>query len=57
MDLVDYVAALPPVKIADLYQNPFTCLAILRSLPPIAKQYVMKLVLIEKAVSECMFST
>lgn len=56
MDLIDYVASLPPIKISRLYENPFTCLAILRSLPPMAKQYVFRVIFVEDDVPQCKFT-
>ncbi|KAG7670055.1 putative General transcription and DNA repair factor IIH subunit TFB2 [Nannochloris sp. 'desiccata'] len=47
MDLIDYVASLPPIKITRLYENPFTCLAVFRSLAPLAKHYVLSLLFVE----------
>lgn len=52
MDLVAYLETLPAVHLAKLYKSPFTCLAVLRSLPPLAKQYVMRLVFLRKAIAE-----
>lgn len=54
MDLIDYVASLPPIKITRLYENPFTCLAIFRSLAPLAKHYVLSLLFVED-VPQCRF--
>jgi hypothetical protein len=56
MDLIDYVASLPPIKIARLYENPFTCLAVFRSLAPLAKHYVLNLLFAE-GVPQCKFPT
>lgn len=47
MDLASYLATLPRPKLDALYENPWTCRAVLRSLPPLAKQYVMRMLLLE----------
>ena len=47
MDLVGYLEALPRVAISRLYTSPWTCQAVLRGLPPIAKLYVLRMVPIE----------
>ena len=53
MDLIDYVASLPPIKITRLYDNPFTCQAVLRSLSSLAQQYILRLLFIEGDVPQC----
>ncbi|XP_047978721.1 general transcription and DNA repair factor IIH subunit TFB2 [Salvia hispanica] len=50
-NFMDMVASLPPVKLDKLYENSFICEAILRSLPPLAKKYVLQLLYIEGPVS------
>ncbi|XP_042045093.1 general transcription and DNA repair factor IIH subunit TFB2-like, partial [Salvia splendens] len=50
-NFMDMVASLPPVKLDKLYENSFICEAILRSLPPLAKKYVLLLLYIEGPVS------
>lgn len=52
MDLVEYVASLPPIKIVKLYDSPYTCLAILRTLMPIARQYVLRILFLDNSVPE-----
>jgi transcription initiation factor TFIIH subunit 4 len=47
MDLSDYVSQLPAVKIEKLYERPFTCLAIFRSLPSIERQYIYRSLFVE----------
>lgn len=49
MDLSDYVSQLPAVKIEKLYERPFTCLAIFRSLPSIERQYIYRSLFIEES--------
>ncbi|KAJ4846570.1 RNA polymerase II transcription factor B 52 kDa subunit [Turnera subulata] len=46
---MDMVASLPASKLDKLYQNVFICEAILRSLPPLAKKYVLQLLYVDDA--------
>jgi len=39
----DYLVSLPQKTLEDLYQDPWTCQAIFRALPPLSKQYVVRL--------------
>ncbi|CAH9082363.1 unnamed protein product [Cuscuta epithymum] len=50
-NFMDMVASLPAVKLDNLYDNPFICEAILRSLPPVAKKYVLQLLFIDSPTS------
>ncbi|KAL1536721.1 RNA polymerase II transcription factor B 52 kDa subunit [Salvia divinorum] len=50
-NFMDMVASLPPLKLDKLYENSFICEAILRSLPPLAKKYVLQLLYIDGPVS------
>ena len=50
MDLVAYLAQLPPIKLTSLYESPYTCQAVMRSLPPLAKQYVVRLLFLDAGV-------
>lgn len=52
MDLISYLEGLPPGVIGALYGSYWTCRAVLRGLPPLAKQYVMRLVLLDEGVAE-----
>ncbi|EPS66674.1 hypothetical protein M569_08097 [Genlisea aurea] len=49
-NFMDMVASLPAVKLEKLYENSFICEAILRSLTPLAKKYVLQLLYIEGPV-------
>ncbi|KAL2932030.1 General transcription and DNA repair factor IIH subunit TFB2 [Bienertia sinuspersici] len=49
-NFIDMVASLPAVKLDMLYANPFICEAILRSLPPLAKKYVLQMLYIDAPV-------
>ncbi|XP_047337644.1 general transcription and DNA repair factor IIH subunit TFB2 [Impatiens glandulifera] len=50
-NFMDMVASLPAVKLNKLYENAFICEAILRSLPPLAKKYVLQMLYIDSPVS------
>ncbi|KAL8144372.1 hypothetical protein V2J09_017404 [Rumex salicifolius] len=50
-NFMDMVASLPAFKLDSLYQNPFICEAILRSLPPLSKKYVLQLLYINVPVT------
>ncbi|KZV53813.1 phytoene synthase, chloroplastic-like [Dorcoceras hygrometricum] len=50
-NFMDMVASLPAIKLDRLYESSFICEAILRSLPPLAKKYVLQLLYIDAAVS------
>ncbi|KAH8947288.1 hypothetical protein BDL97_11G032600 [Sphagnum fallax] len=49
-NFMEMVAGLPPAKLDLLYKRHWTCQAVLRSLPPLAKLYVMRLLYVEEAV-------
>ncbi|XP_019175446.1 PREDICTED: RNA polymerase II transcription factor B subunit 2 isoform X2 [Ipomoea nil] len=50
-NFMDMVASLPAMKLDSLYDNPFICEAILRSLPPLAKKYVLQLLYIDSPIA------
>ncbi|KAL5708948.1 RNA polymerase II transcription factor B 52 kDa subunit [Ranunculus cassubicifolius] len=50
-NFMDMVASLPAVKLDKLYDNTFICEAVLRSLPPLAKKYVLQLLYIDVPVT------
>ncbi|MQL88633.1 hypothetical protein Taro_021190 [Colocasia esculenta] len=50
-NFMDMVAALPAMKLDKLYDNAFICEAVLRSLPPLAKKYVLQMLFIDLPVS------
>ena len=52
MDLLNYMRGLPSVLLGPLYDSPFTCQAVLRSLPAVAKQYVLRLLYLDVAVPQ-----
>ncbi|XP_024951371.2 general transcription and DNA repair factor IIH subunit TFB2 isoform X2 [Citrus sinensis] len=49
-NFMDMVASLTARDLDRLYENPFICEAILRSLPPLAKKYVMQMFYIDGAI-------
>ncbi|KAE9449521.1 hypothetical protein C3L33_18577, partial [Rhododendron williamsianum] len=49
-NFMDMVASLPVMKLDKLYDNAFICEAILRSLPPLAKKYVLQMLYIDEPV-------
>jgi transcription initiation factor TFIIH subunit 4 len=49
--LVDFLAKAQPAKVDTLYLSRWTCSALLRSLPPLAKQLVLRLLHVEVAFS------
>ncbi|KAK9793768.1 hypothetical protein WJX73_008837 [Symbiochloris irregularis] len=52
MDLISYLEGLPPSVVGALYSSPWTCRAVVRGIPPLAKQYVMRMVLLDQGVAE-----
>lgn len=50
-NFMDMVASLPEMKLDKLYENAFICEAILRSLPPLAKKYVLQMLCVEVPVN------
>lgn len=52
LNLVTYLEELPPIKLSKIYTSQWTCQAVLRSLPPLAKQYVLRLLFVSTAAPE-----
>ncbi|KHN10014.1 General transcription factor IIH subunit 4 [Glycine soja] len=50
-NFMDMVASMPAMKLDKLYENGFICEAILRSLPPLAKKYVIQMLHIDVPVA------
>lgn len=50
-NFMDMVAALPAMKLDKLYDSTFICEAVLRSLPPLAKKYVLQTLFIDSPVT------
>ncbi|XP_031278579.1 general transcription and DNA repair factor IIH subunit TFB2-like [Pistacia vera] len=49
-NFMDMVASLTARDLEKLYDNPFICEAILRSLPPLAKKYVLEMLYMDSAL-------
>eukprot|EP00210_Caulerpa_lentillifera_P002771 g2648.t1 len=50
--LTTFLEALPARKLRGLYDNQWTCQAVFRSLPPLAKQYCLRLLFVDEPVSQ-----
>ncbi|XP_064957145.1 general transcription and DNA repair factor IIH subunit TFB2-like isoform X3 [Musa acuminata AAA Group] len=50
-NFMDLVAALPAMKLDKLYESTFICEAVLRSLPPMAKRYVLQMLYIDTLIT------
>ncbi|XP_077223295.1 general transcription and DNA repair factor IIH subunit TFB2-like isoform X2 [Tasmannia lanceolata] len=50
-NFMDMVGALPAMKLDKLYENAFICEAVLRSLPPLAKNYVLQMLYVDAPVT------
>lgn len=50
-DFMGMVANLPALKVDTLYESHWTCQAVFRSLPPLAKMYVLRLLYIDTVVT------
>ncbi|KAK3233904.1 hypothetical protein CYMTET_55819 [Cymbomonas tetramitiformis] len=54
---INYLETLPPIKIDKLYESHWTCQAVFRSLPPVAKQYVLRLLYVDHGFPESTFKS
>ncbi|KAJ3689275.1 hypothetical protein LUZ61_018439 [Rhynchospora tenuis] len=50
-NFMDMVAALPAAKLDKLYDSSFICEAVLRSLPPLAKKYVLQMLFLDSPLT------
>ena len=50
MDFVFWLEALPAATVGKLYGSQWACQAVLRSLPPLAKQYVARMLFVETPI-------
>ena len=50
MDFVSWLEALPAATVGKLYGSQWACQAVLRSLPPLAKQYVARMLFVEAPI-------
>eukprot|EP01132_Coremiostelium_polycephalum_P007571 gene7571-9307_t len=51
MQIFQYLCELDQKDLEDLYQDLWTCQAILRSLPPRGKQYILKMLMLDKPIA------
>ena len=56
-DLYGYLLTLSSAVFIGLYEHPFTCLAVFRGLPELAKHYVMRTLFIDQSISNSLVST
>jgi transcription initiation factor TFIIH subunit 4 len=54
---VEYLTTLSPLKLDKLYESMWTCQAVLRSLPPVAKQYVLRLLYVDQPLPSSTFDS
>ena len=52
MELTAYLVALPRDTLDALYESRWTCLAVLRSLPPLGSQYLLRMLLVDVPVTQ-----
>lgn len=52
MEFSAYLSGLPFEQLAVIYQRPWTCLAVLRSLPSLSQQLVIRLLFLDEAISD-----
>ena len=50
MDFVSWLEALPAATVGKLYGSQWACQAVLRSLPSLAKQYVVRMLFVETPI-------
>ena len=48
---VGFLSDMNSRQINHLYQSPWACLSVLRSLPPLAKHYVMRLIYVDVGIA------
>lgn len=56
MDFVSWLEALPAATVGKLYGSQWACQAVLRSLPPLAKQYVARILFVELPIPSSEYS-
>jgi hypothetical protein len=54
--IIGFLDELTPHQRESLYQSPWTCQAVFRSLPVLAKNYVLRLLLIDSPVPQGMLA-
>ena len=55
MELAAYLVALPRDTLDALYESRWTCLAVLRSLPALGAQYLLRMLLVDAPVTQGAF--
>lgn len=56
-DLFGYLLTLSPETLNGLYDHPFTCLAVFRGLPELAKQYIMRTLFTNQSLPETVIAS
>lgn len=56
-NLTTFLQTLPSQKIVGLYKYQWTCQAVFRSLPTVARQYVLRLLYVDQPIPQSMIST
>ena len=55
--LISYLKTLQSETLSELYDHPATCLAVFRELPPLAKQFVLRLLHVEQPVPKAVVTS
>lgn len=56
MDFSTYLETLPSTELSSLYSSPWTCQAVLRSLPAMSQQFVLRLLHLEGPIPDAWLS-
>lgn len=51
--LTSFLKTLPSQELVGLYKNQWTCQAVFRSLPSVARQYVLRLLFVDQPLHQC----
>lgn len=52
MEFTQYLNGLPFEQLHVLYQSPWTCLAVLRTLPSLSQQLILRLLFLDEPISD-----
>lgn len=52
INISSYIASLDETVRSELYASPWTCQALFRALAPLAQQYIVRLLYVEKPIAE-----
>ncbi len=55
--LADYLKTLRADQVSGLFRHPATCLALMRELPPLAQNFVMRLLFVEQSVPQAVVAS